>query len=175
MGRNEEGNGGRGRDRRVLVVGIGPGDPEQLTLRAVRALNETDAVFVVDKGESAAELREARLQLCERVIDPAHSYRVVEAALDPVSKRGDRPYDEAIAKWRHERVDAYERLISGLAPNETGAFLVWGDPAFYDGTLAILDDVRAKDNVEFTVEVVPGISSVSALAARHGVALNRAG
>ena len=45
----------------------------------------------------------------------------------------------------------------------------------YDGTLAILDDVRANGQVDFTVEVVPGISSVSALAARHGVALNRAG
>jgi precorrin-6A synthase len=171
MGRNED----RGHGRRVLVVGIGPGDPEQLTIRAVRALNETDAVFIVDKGESAAELREARLRLCERVIDPAHPYRVVEAALDPVRARGDRPYGEAIAEWRHERVAAYERIVTGLGLDETGAFLVWGDPAYYDGTLAILDDVRANQKVEFTVEVIPGISSVSAHAARHGVALNRAG
>ena len=73
------------------------------------------------------------------------------------------------------RVAAYERLVENLGPNETGAFLVWGDPTLYDGTLAILDDVHATGRVEFSVEVVPGISSVSALAARHGVALNRAG
>ena len=70
--------------------------------------------------------------------------------------------------WRHERIAAYERLDRHLGPNDTGAFLVWGDPTLYDGTLAILDDVRANGHVEFAVEVIPGISSVSALAARHG-------
>ncbi len=115
------------------------------------------------------------LQLCERVIDPGHPYRVIEIALDPVRDRSEGSYDGAIAAWRDDRVTAYERLVEDLGPNETGAFLVWGDPTLYDGTLAILDDVHASGRVEFSVEVVPGISSVSALAARHGVALNRAG
>jgi precorrin-6A synthase len=166
---------GRAEGRRVLVVGIGPGDPEHLTVGAVRALNETDAVFLVDKGPAGADLRDARRQLCERVIDPAHPYRIIEVALDAVRDRGEGPYADAIAGWRQERVVAYERLIAGLGPNETGAFLVWGDPTLYDGTLAILDDVRANGHVLFGVEVIPGISSVSALAARHGVALNRSG
>jgi precorrin-6A synthase len=166
---------GRFEGRRVLVVGIGSGDPAHLTLGAVRALNETDAVFIVDKGEGGADLREARRQLCERVIDPGHSYRTVEVALDAVSERGEGPYSDAIAAWRHERVAAYEQLIDDLGHDETGAFLVWGDPTLYDGTLAILDDVRARGRVQFAVEVVPGISSVAALAARHCVALNRAG
>src|SRR5262245_50220204 len=165
----------RAEGRRVLVVGVGPGDPEHLTVGAVRALNETDVVFSVDKGPAGAELREVRRQLCERVIDPAHSYRVVEVALDAVRERDDGPYDDAIAGWGRERAVAYERLIARLGPNETGAFLVWGDPTLYDGTLAILDDVRAGGHVQFAVDVIPGISSVSALAARHRVALNRSG
>ena len=53
--------------RRLLVVGIGSGDPEHLTLGAVRALNEADAIIVADKGDVATELREARLDLCRRV------------------------------------------------------------------------------------------------------------
>src|SRR3954452_4415360 len=113
-----------GEGRRVLVVGIGPGDPEHLTLGAVRALNETDAVFIVDKGAAAADLRDARRQLCERVIDPAHRYRIVEVALDSVRDRGAGPYDSAVAEWRQERVAAYEGVIAGLGANETGAFLV---------------------------------------------------
>src|SRR4051812_26799620 len=166
---------GLDQSRKVIVIGIGPGHWEHLTLRAVRALNETDAVFLVDKKDAAAELRGARLQLCERVIEPSHRYRLVEIALDAVRDRAEGCYDDAIAAWRQARVAAYEQLVAGLARHETGAFLVWGDPTLYDGTLEILDEVRANGRVAFSVDVVPGISSVSALAAHHGVALNRAG
>jgi precorrin-6A synthase len=159
----------------VFVVGIGPGDPEHLTLGAVRALNETDVVFLVDKGPVAVELREARRRLCERVIDAAHRHRIVEIPLDAVRDRGDDASGDAVAQWRDNRVDAYERLVCDLGSDETGAFLVWGDATLYDGTLAILDAVRANGQVAFAVEVFPGISSVSALAAHHGIALSGAG
>jgi precorrin-6A synthase len=161
--------------RRVLVVGIGSGDPEHLTLGAVRALNQTDIVFIVDKGSTDEALRSVRMALCHRVIDPAHDYRIVETASGAVRGRDDGPYEASVASWRAARVDAYEGLVAGLAGNETGAFLVWGDPTLYDGTLAVLDEVAARGRVTFEVEVIPGVSSVAALAARHGVAVNRAG
>jgi precorrin-6A synthase len=161
--------------RRVLVVGIGAGDPEHLTLGAVRALNETDVVFLVDKGETHTDLRQARLDLCHRIIDPRHPWRVEEVELGAVRDRGDGPYRATVAAWRAARVAAYGDLVGGLHETETGAFLVWGDPTLYDGTLDVLAEVRAAGDVAFDVEVVPGISSVSALAARHGVTLNRPG
>jgi len=161
--------------RRVLVIGIGPGDPDLLTVAAVRALNETDAVFIVDKGDAATALQQARRELCERVIERDHPYRFIEVELGAICDRGEGSYGEAIAGLRDARVDAYEELVAGLDPNETGAFLVWGDPSLYDGNVAILHDVQARGAVEFSVEVVAGISSIAALAARHGVALNRAG
>jgi precorrin-6A synthase len=61
-----------------------------------------------------------------------------------------------------------------LADGQTGAFLVWGDPTLYDSTLAILDDITAR-GFELDIEVIPGVSSVSALVARHRVALNQVG
>lgn len=163
--------------RHVLVVGIGAGDPDHLTLGAVRALNRTDAVFLVDKGRVAEDMRRHRRRLCEQVIDADRPHRVVEVALRAVRDRdrGRSDYDGGVEDWRTERIEAYQGLIEGLAEGETGAFLVWGDPTLYDGTLAILDDVRARGSVEFDVEVVPGVSSVSALAARHRTGLNRVG
>src|SRR3954451_19488151 len=99
----------RDQGRRVFVVGIGPGHPEHLTVGAVRALNETDAVFLIDKGPVAAELRDARRRLCEQVIDRAHPHRIVEVSLDAVRDRDDDTSGDAIARWRDNRVDAYER------------------------------------------------------------------
>lgn len=161
--------------RHVLVVGIGAGDPDHLTLGAVRALNRTDTVFLVDKGGVAEAMRRHRRALCEEVIDPRHPHRVVEVTLTAVRDRDRRDDDRGIGRWRTERTDAYRSLVAGLGEGGTGAFLVWGDPSLYDGTLAILDDVRNEGDLDFDVEVIPGIDSVSALAARHGVALNRVG
>lgn len=161
--------------RHVLVVGIGAGDPDHLTVGAVRALNRTDAVFLVDKGSVAEDLHRHRRALCDEVIDPAHPYRTVEVALTAVRDRPRGDDGSGVEAWRRERVDAYEQLVAGLGDDEVGAFLVWGDPTLYDGTLAILGDVRTRGTVDFDIEVIPGVSSVSALAARHGVALNQVG
>jgi precorrin-6A synthase len=62
-----------------------------------------------------------------------------------------------------------------MAEGECGAFLVWGDPALYDSTIRILDAIVARGAVEIDFEVIPGISSVQALAARHRIPLNRIG
>ncbi|CAM5291839.1 Putative multidrug resistance protein MdtD [Streptomyces tendae] len=50
---------------------------------------------------------------------------------------------------------------------------MWGDPALYDSTLGILEEVRERGAVAFDYDVVPGVSSVSALVARHRTGLNR--
>lgn len=160
--------------RRILVIGIGAGDPEHLTLGAVRALNETDVVFLVTKTAATNEMRRYRLELCERFIEPGRSYRIAEVA-DPQRDRASGAYTDAVEDWRAERVSAYEQLIDCLGDDETGAFLVWGDPSLYDGTISMLDAILARGRLSFEYEVVPGISSVSALAARHRVPLNRTG
>jgi precorrin-6A synthase len=78
--------------------------------------------------------------------------------------------------WRKRRADVCEALIRDeLADGQTGAFLVWGDPALYDSTLAIVEDILARGDVAFDYEVVPGITSVQALAAKHRTTLNRVG
>ncbi|NIF56696.1 precorrin-6A synthase (deacetylating), partial [Burkholderia sp. Ax-1724] len=61
-----------------------------------------------------------------------------------------------------------------MGAEDIGAFLLWGEPGLYDSTLRILDLVRER-GVALRLQVIPGISSVQALAARHQVPLNRIG
>jgi precorrin-6A synthase len=160
--------------RRLLLIGIGAGDPEHVTAQAIRALNEVDVFFVVEKGQEKHDLVDLRREICERYIERP-SYRTVEMR-DPERDRTSPAYGEAVAAWRHARAELYAATMRAeLGPDECGAFLVWGDPALYDSTLAIIEEILAGGELEFEYEVVPGISSVQALAARHRIALNRVG
>jgi precorrin-6A synthase len=158
----------------VLVIGIGAGDPGHVTLQAVAALNAADVFFVMDKGPAKHELVRLRREICERYID-GDSYRIVDVR-DPERDRGAPDYAAAVVAWRSARAAVWEALLADeLGEGECGAFLVWGDPALYDSTIAVLDEIAARGRVAFAFEVIPGISSVQALAAAHRVALNRVG
>ena len=160
--------------RKVLVIGIGAGDPEHLTVQAVRALATVDVVFAMDKGAAKGELVQLRRAVCERYITE-RPYRFLEVA-DPVRTEAGGSYGAGVKRWHEERADIYERLIRDeLGETATGAVLVWGDPSLYDSTLRIIDEVRRRGAVAFDHAVIPGISSVQALAARHRTVLNRIG
>jgi precorrin-6A synthase len=160
--------------RTILAVGIGAGDPEHVTVQAVRALNRADVFFELEKRAGTEDLVALRRAICELYIEDP-SYRVVTVA-DPPRDLSGPSYGEDVAAWHEARVTLYEALLRDeLAPGEVGAFLVWGDPALYDSTLRILDQVAARGTVAFTVEVIPGISSVQALAAAHRISLHSVG
>jgi precorrin-6A synthase len=159
---------------RLLVIGIGAGDPDHLTVQAIKALNEVDVFFVVEKAGARADLVELRRQILDRYVERG-SYRTVDVP-DPERDRGAGAYREAVEDWRRRRARVWERSIrEQLGPGETGAFLVWGDPSLYDSTIAVVEQVRARGELELEYAVIPGISSVQALAARHRVPLNRVG
>lgn len=159
--------------KKVLVIGIGAGDPDHVTHQAVRALNEADVFFALDKGSGKEDLAALRQEICDRFV-PGNGYRVVHVA-DPERRLRDGSYQADVRAWHDQRLDLYQGLLGGLADHEVGAFLVWGDPALYDSTLRILDQLRERGTEPFTVEVVPGISSVQVLAARFGIALHGIG
>lgn len=163
--------------RRLLVIGIGAGDPEHVTMQAVRALNELDVIFVIEKaatGEQTHELVRLRREICERYIREPR-YRIVEIP-DPPRDRTAAAYGAAVEDWRSRRAEAWERAIAEeLDEDGCGGLLVWGDPSLYDSTLAVLEQILARGTVEFAHEVIPGITSVQALTARQRTPLNRVG
>jgi precorrin-6A synthase len=160
--------------RKVFVIGIGAGNPDYITVQAINALNAVDVFFIMDKGEEKEDLVRLRKEICERYIKNK-AYRMVEAA-DPPRDRTPSSYEPAVRAWHQQRAGIYERLIrEELGEDECGAFLVWGDPSLYDSTLRIIEQIVAKGTIAFEYEVIPGISAIQALAARHRIALNRIG
>ena len=160
--------------RTILIVGIGAGNPEFLTLQAISALQRADVVFLPEKSEEKAGLNAVRLRVLQRAV-PTGGHRIVPFDVPERRPAPTPEYQGSIVDWRTALKDAYVRLFSTqLKDEEAGAFLVWGDPSLYDGTLSILHDMQATD-AQLIVEVIPGISAVQALAAAHAIALNRVG
>ena len=139
---------------RLIGVGVGPGDPKLLTLRAVEAIASTRTVaYLAAEGAAslaraiaAAHLRPDHDELCFAV--PMRSEPGVVAGV----------YDAMAA-----------RLAERLATGEDVAVLCLGDPLLYGTFIYLLDRLRA----EHAYEVVPGITSASAAAARTGRVLAR--
>ena len=160
--------------RKLLVIGVGAGNPDHVTVQAIEAMNRAEVFFIPDKGEEKAELARFRHALIDRYVRAA-TFRKVAYRV-PARRSGGDAYEGRVADWHAEIARAYRQLLlTELAESQTGAFLVWGDPTLYDSTLRILERVQAGGDIELDCEVIPGISSLQALAARHRVALNEIG
>lgn len=157
--------------RHIHVIGIGAGDPDYVTVQAIEALNDTQVFFAMDKGEAKSDLVALRREICARFIrDPG--YRFVELP-DPKRSAGS-DYRGAVSDWHAARARVWATAIAAeLEPDGVGAFLAWGDPSLYDSTLRILEAIEAQ--LEFTFDVIPGITAVQALTARHRIPLNEVG
>ncbi|MFA5957103.1 precorrin-6A synthase (deacetylating) [Hyphomicrobium sp.] len=159
--------------KKVLLIGIGAGNPDYVTIQAVKGLNSVDVFFFLDKGQEKEDLANLRRTICERFIEDP-SYRIVEVPGPVRDQSGD--YKSGVHAWHHDKAEIFSSLITDeLQDGEVGAFLVWGDPSLYDSTLRVIDQILAHGALAFEYEIIPGITSVQALAAEHKIALNPIG
>ena len=164
--------------RQVKVIGIGAGSPGHLTQEAIAALCSVDVFLIADKGAAKDELVSVRRALCAQFIDgtEGEDYRFVTVT-DPVrgpdAERDDTAYRSGVADWHAARADRYADVIADLPDDAVVGFLVWGDPAFYDSTIRVVDAIGERLPID--MHVVPGISAFQALAAAHGIVLHAVG
>jgi precorrin-6A synthase len=164
--------------RELLIIGMGPGHPDQVTVQAVRELNRADVFFRIDKGEDKGGLNAAREEILRRHVT-RDGYRVVDIPEPPRDRSASLTgagYQGAVGDWHAARAELIAAALRDeLGEDGVGAFLVWGDPSVYDSMLRIVDRVLALGTVGFSCTVIPGVTSVQALAAAHRVPLNRVG
>ncbi len=155
------------------MIGIGAGDPDQVTLRAVAALRQAEVFFVIGKGESKRELVDVRSAILTAHATQPHE---IVTIADPPRERtvATTPdYRDVVEDWHERRAELLETAFDRT--EGVGAILVWGDPSLYDSTLRMVERVLARGAVSFDYEVVPGITSAQALAARHRIVLHEIG
>ncbi|HWG02442.1 MAG TPA: precorrin-6A synthase (deacetylating), partial [Trebonia sp.] len=150
----------------------------QITVQAVKALNRVDVFFRIDKGDAKSGLNAVRDEILRRHV-ARDGYRVVEVPEPPRDRSPSLTaagYQGAVREWHEVRAGLLEAAIAAeLGPDGVGAFLVWGDPSVYDSTLRVIERILARGFADFTYAVIPGVTSVQALAAAHRIPLNRVG
>ena len=154
----------------LSLIGIGCGDPEQLTLAAIRAINAADLVLIPRKGANKSDLAELRQTICAQILSGDRP-RLVEfdlpqrdASLEDYRSGVDQWHDAVAATWAKE-------MAAHLGTEGRVALLIWGDPSLYDSSLRI---ARRVDSLN-EIEVIPGITSIQALCAAHKLPLNEIG
>lgn len=141
---------------KIYGIGVGPGDPELLTRKAARLLGEAAWLYVPIGPAGAPGFAEAI---------------IADLAIDPRRLRRVRL---AMARERAADVATYgqaaKQILADARAGQTVAWITEGDPLFYSTFGHVWRELRRRAP-EVVVEIVPGVTSIQAAAARAGVTI----
>ena len=141
----------------LTLIGIGTGNPDHLTLQAIRAINAQDLILIPRKGAGKADLADLRRAICDEVLtNPAT--QIAEFDL-PVRDEATQDYHQRVNDWHDAIAQCWQDAIAQYPKAQKIALLVWGDPSLYDSTLRI----AARLDPMPRIEVIAGITSLQAL------------
>ncbi|UWR11243.1 precorrin-6A synthase (deacetylating) [Sulfitobacter mediterraneus] len=154
---------------KLTLIGIGTGNPEHLTLQAIRAINAQDLILIPHKGEGKADLAELRRAICDEVLTNPQT-QITGFDL-PVRDEATADYRQRVDDWHDAIAQCWQQAIAAHPKAEKVALLVWGDPSLYDSTLRIASRLSPPPQIE----VIAGITSLQALTAAHAIPVNEIG
>jgi len=138
-------------------VGVGPGDPELLTLRAYHVLSQVPVIFVPLKDEKSKSYARS---IIDNLVKKSEG-KIVGLVLPMLRDK------KRLQEYWHKAADT---IWQYLEKGEDSAFVNIGDPLLY-GTFIHIWETLKQSHPEIEVEVIPGISSINAAAARAIVPL----
>jgi precorrin-2/cobalt-factor-2 C20-methyltransferase len=130
----------------LYLVGVGPGDPELLTLKAVRILGSVEIIAYPSTGEDAA----LALAIAASHVNPAAERLAITIPVSVERGPAQAAYDAAAVT-----------ILNHLRAGKSVAYLCEGDPLFYGSAMYLLSRLAGQA----TVEVIPGVTSLTASAA----------
>ena len=134
----------------LTIIGVGPGDPELLTIKGLNALLASDVIFAPIAAEDKPSIA---LSIIRRWVRPEQRVVFIHS---PMVR------DEAVLQ--EARQQAAEIIVRELAPNRRGAYILLGDPMLYGTFTPIARRLRIiAPDIQQTI--VPGVTAISAAAA----------
>ena len=137
---------------KLYGVGVGPGDPELVTLKAARILRGADVVAVPDKGAG----EKTALNIVKDLVEG----KVLLHCATPMVR------DQAVLDKCHEGIA--DEICALLDAGRTVAFITLGDPTVYSTYIYVHKRVLARG---YEAELIPGVPSFCAVAARLNTSL----
>jgi precorrin-2/cobalt-factor-2 C20-methyltransferase len=149
-------------------VGVGPGDPELLTLKAARILREVDWIFhpAASSGRTNSGTASSAVQgFARRIIAPLElpeaKFRQVTISMSRERSAAAREYQQAASE-----------ILVELDRGRSVAWITEGDPLFFSTFLYIAEELQSLCP-EVDVQIVPGVTSVQAAAAAVALPIAR--
>jgi precorrin-2/cobalt-factor-2 C20-methyltransferase len=149
----------------LYVIGVGPGDPELLTLKAVRILNEVPVICVPKGKEDGSSLA---LSIVSKALNLSGK-DIIEAHFPMQKTKSSENECELDTKWHNTVENVLSRLNRGIDT----AFITMGDPSIYS-TFFYLYDRILELNPAVNIEIIPGVSSINAAASKAKLSLGLA-
>ena len=139
---------------KVVAVGVGPGDPNLLTVKAIRVLQEADVIFAPTPNSTGHSLA---LSIVKTVLEGRRSAPEIITLMFPMIK------DET--ELERARTENTNKIAKCAQEGKVVAYVVVGDPSLYSTFTYILRELSTK-YPEIEVEIIPGVTSLSACVAK---------
>ncbi len=150
---------------KLYVIGVGPGDPELLTLKAARVLRKTDVICVPKGREEGSSLA---LSIVKKALN-LEGKEIIEAYFPMKKTTASEHNSELNSKWQN----TVDTVLNKLKQGTDMAFITLGDPSIYS-TFFYLYDRLLELMPGLNIEIIPGVSSISASASRAKISLSLA-
>jgi len=141
---------------KLTGIGVGPGDPELMTLKAINVIKNSDIIAFPGKSK-----------------DESMAFGIAEKAVPEIIEKEllaiDLPMTKDTKRLRKNHENAALTIEKHLKAGENIAFLTLGDPAFYS-TFSYIKDIVKRDG--FDTEIIAGVTSFNAVAAKLNIPIS---
>lgn len=148
---------------KFYVVGVGPGDPQLITMKAATILKQSDVWFVPSAFENGGSMA---LKIVNGLLNSKGKTVLSHRFPMKMVYRGDSPTPEVKSSWQK----AAQTIMSYLESGQDVVFPTLGDPAIYSTSFYVLETLQEYGS-PFLTEIIPGVSSLGAASAAATVPL----